>query len=104
MGRRRKNKVRKVDGILLLDKPTGICSKQALQQGKHRFLASKSGHTGNLEPLATGMLPFCLGEATKALGVLLYGPKEYHALGRVHSLPSKEKLKEVVEMFQGEIF
>jgi H/ACA ribonucleoprotein complex subunit 4 len=45
-----------------------------------------------------------LGEATKALGVLLYGPKEYHALGRVHSLPSKEKLDEVIELFTGEIF
>jgi H/ACA ribonucleoprotein complex subunit 4 len=52
----------------------------------------------------SGVLPLGLGEATKALGVLLYGPKEYHALGRVHSLPSKEKLNEVVEMFRGEIF
>ncbi len=43
-------------------------------------------------------------KATKALGVLLYGPKEYHALGRLHSFPSKEKLAEIIEMFTGEIF
>jgi H/ACA ribonucleoprotein complex subunit 4 len=50
------------------------------------------------------VLPLGLGEATKALGVLLYGPKEYHALGRFHSLPSKEKLDDVLDMFRGEIF
>ena len=49
-------------------------------------------------------MPLGLGEATKALGVLLYGPKEYHALGRVHSLPSKEKLSEIINLFKGEIF
>jgi H/ACA ribonucleoprotein complex subunit 4 len=52
----------------------------------------------------SGVLPLGLGEATKALGVLLYGPKEYHALGRIHSLPSKEKLDEIIKMFTGEIF
>jgi H/ACA ribonucleoprotein complex subunit 4 len=64
----------------------------------------KIGHSGTLDPQVSGVLPLGLGEATKALGVLLYGPKEYHALGRVHSLPSKEKLGEIVEMFRGEIF
>jgi H/ACA ribonucleoprotein complex subunit 4 len=57
-----------------------------------------------LDPQVSGVLPLGLGEATKALGVLLLGPKEYHALGRIHSLPSKEKLASIVEMFTGEIF
>jgi H/ACA ribonucleoprotein complex subunit 4 len=65
---------------------------------------SKIGHSGTLDPQVSGVLPLGLGEATKALGVLLYGPKEYHALGRIHSLPSKEKLNEVVDLFRGEIF
>jgi len=57
-----------------------------------------------LDPQVSGVLPLGLGEATKALGVLLYGPKEYHALGRLHSLPSKEKLSEIIQMFTGELF
>ena len=64
----------------------------------------KIGHSGTLDPQVSGVLPLGLGEATKALGVLLLGPKEYHALGRIHSLPSKEKLASIVEMFTGEIF
>ena len=58
----------------------------------------------HLDPQVSGVLPLGLGEATKALGILLLGPKEYHALGRIHSLPSKEKLNEIIEMFRGEIF
>lgn len=56
---------RKVDGILLLDKPLGYSSNQALQKIKWLFQATKAGHTGTLDPLATGLLPICLGEATK---------------------------------------
>ena len=56
---------RKVDGILLLDKPLGYSSNQALQKVKWLFQAAKAGHTGTLDPLATGLLPICLGEATK---------------------------------------
>ena len=60
---------RKLDGILLLDKPQGLSSNQALQRVRHLFRADKAGHTGSLDPLATGLLPVCFGEATTAMGV-----------------------------------
>ena len=63
MARRRKG--RAVTGILVLDKPIGPSSNQALQRVRHLFNAAKAGHTGNLDPLASGVLPICLGEATK---------------------------------------
>jgi tRNA pseudouridine55 synthase len=70
---------RKLDGILLLDKPLGLSSNDALQRAKRVFHADKAGHTGALDPLATGMLPICFGEATKLSGVLLESDKEYRA-------------------------
>ncbi|AFS82203.1 RNA-guided pseudouridylation complex pseudouridine synthase subunit Cbf5 [Candidatus Nitrosopumilus sediminis] len=91
-------------GIILLDKPPGPTSHETVAWTKRLLKLPKIGHSGTLDPQVSGVLPLGLGEATKALGVLLYGPKEYHALGRVHSLPSKEKLQEVVDMFRGEIF
>ena len=91
-------------GIILLDKPPGPTSHETVAWTKRLLKLPKIGHSGTLDPQVSGVLPLGLGEATKALGVLLYGPKEYHALGRVHSLPSKEKLDEVIEMFTGEIF
>lgn len=63
MGRRRRG--RPVDGILVLDKPSGLSSNQALQTAKRLYFAAKAGHTGSLDPLATGVLPLCFGEATK---------------------------------------
>ena len=63
MGRRRSG--RDIHGVLLLDKPTDISSNDALQKVRRFFNANKAGHTGALDPLATGMLPVCLGEATK---------------------------------------
>jgi H/ACA ribonucleoprotein complex subunit 4 len=92
------------NGIILLDKPPGPTSHETVAWTKRLLKLPKIGHSGTLDPQVSGVLPLGLGEATKALGVLLYGPKEYHALGRVHSLPSKEKLSEIVEMFKGEIF
>jgi tRNA pseudouridine55 synthase len=68
---------RDVDGILLLDKPAGITSNRALQIAKRLFCARKAGHTGSLDPLATGMLPLCFGQATKVSGWLLDADKEY---------------------------
>ncbi len=68
---------REVDGILLLDKPLGLSSNQALQVVKRLFGARKAGHTGSLDPLASGMLPVCLGEATKVSGFLLDCDKTY---------------------------
>jgi len=76
---KRHNKGRDVSGILLLDKPQGITSNNALQRVKHIFNANKAGHTGSLDPLATGMLPICLGEATKISGYLLNADKSYLA-------------------------
>ena len=91
-------------GLIILDKPPGPTSHETVAWTKRLLKLPKIGHSGTLDPQVSGVLPLGLGEATKALGVLLYGPKEYHALGRVHSLPSKKKLNEVIEMFKGEIF
>ena len=77
MARRRKG--RPVTGILVLDKPVGPSSNQALQRVRHLFGAAKGGHTGNLDPLASGVLPICLGEATKLSQFLLDSDKAYEA-------------------------
>lgn len=77
MGRRRKG--RNISGIVLLDKPLGITSNRALQIVKRLYKAAKAGHTGSLDPLATGLLPLCLGEATKVSGFLLDADKVYLA-------------------------
>ncbi len=68
---------RRVDGILLLDKPAGLSSNAALQQVRRLLRADKAGHTGSLDPLATGLLPLCFGEATKIAGLLLGARKAY---------------------------
>lgn len=77
MARRRNG--RAVDGILVLDKPMGISSNRALQRVKHLYNAAKAGHTGSLDPLATGVLPLCLGEATKFSQYLLDADKAYQS-------------------------
>jgi len=76
---REKKTWRDVDGILLLDKPPGLSSNQALQKARRIFEARKAGHTGSLDPLATGLLPICFGEATKIAGYLLGSRKAYAA-------------------------
>lgn len=68
---------RSLDGVLLLDKPPGLSSNAALQRARRLLRAAKAGHTGSLDPLATGMLPLCFGEATKVAGYLLDGDKRY---------------------------
>ena len=70
---------RELHGIVLLDKPSGLSSNQALQKARRLFLADKGGHTGSLDPLATGLLPLCFGEATKIAGYLLGAAKAYRA-------------------------
>lgn len=70
---------RKVDGVLLLDKPAGLTSNAALQKAKRLYRAEKAGHTGTLDPFATGLLPLCLGEATKFSQFLLDADKVYLA-------------------------
>jgi tRNA pseudouridine55 synthase len=74
---------RRIDGVLLLDKPVGLSSNAALQQTKRRFRAEKAGHTGTLDPLASGLLPICFGEATKFAHMLLDADKTYAAMVRL---------------------
>ena len=120
MGRSRR-KGRVVDGILLLDKPAGITSNGALQRVKHLYGAAKAGHTGSLDPIATGVLPICFGEATKFSQFLLDADKGYMAtiqLGVrtttgdsegdiVHERPcpslSNEAIESCLDAFRGEI-
>jgi tRNA pseudouridine55 synthase len=113
---------RAIHGILLLDKPRGISSNAALQQVKRLYCAEKAGHTGNLDPLATGMLPICLGEATKISAYLLDADKQYRTRcllgvetdsadseGRItvtHPVPSvldRGTIETVLASFRGEI-
>lgn len=118
MGRRRK-KGRNINGILLLNKPQGMSSNKALQEVKHLFFAAKAGHTGALDPLATGMLPICLGEATKFSQFLLESDKGYRVIGKLgirtdscdstgevtETLPvnvSQKQLEKALEKFRGE--
>jgi tRNA pseudouridine55 synthase len=75
----RRHRGRKVDGILVLDKPTGLSSNQALQRVKRLYGAAKAGHTGSLDPLASGVLPLCFGEATKFSQYLLEADKTYES-------------------------
>jgi len=91
-------------GLILLDKPPGPTSHETVAWLKRILKISKAGHSGTLDPQVSGVLPMGLGDGTKALEVLLYGPKEYHAIGRLHSLPSPEKLKKVLEEFTGELY
>lgn len=74
---------RTVSGILLLDKPLGCSSNQALQRVRSLYQAEKAGHTGSLDPLATGLLPICLGQATKLCGYLLDSDKRYLATAKL---------------------
>ncbi len=76
----RRKKGRDIHGILLLDKPSGISSNRALQDMRHFLNARKAGHTGSLDPLATGLLPLCFGEATKVSGLMLDDDKSYQVV------------------------
>lgn len=111
---------RPVDGVLLLDKPVGLSSNQALQQAKRLYQAAKAGHTGSLDPFATGLLPVCFGEATKFSHFLLDADKTYCATMRLGATTTtgdtegeivataevnvtREKMEEVLRGFLGEI-
>ena len=74
---------RRIDGVLLLDKPLGLSSNAALQRAKRLYHADKAGHTGTLDPLATGLLPICFGDATKFAHALLDADKTYVAAVRL---------------------
>jgi tRNA pseudouridine55 synthase len=94
----RRKKGRPVDGILLLDKPQGLSSNAALQTVKRLFHAAKAGHTGALDPLATGMLPLCFGEATKFSQFLLDSDKGYRVIGKLgERTDSGDSTGEIIE-------
>src|SRR5690606_20640539 len=80
-----RRKGRPVDGVLLLHKPAGMTSNRALQIAKRLFFVEKAGHTGSLDPLATGVLPLCFGEATKFSQFLLDADKGYRSTFRLGS-------------------
>ena len=80
---RRRRDALPVDGLLLLNKPAGLTSNQALQKVKRLLKARKAGHTGSLDPAATGMLPLCFGEATKVCAFLLDADKTYRVTARL---------------------
>ena len=91
-------------GLILIDKPPGPTSHEVVAWTKRILDIPKAGHSGTLDPQVSGVLPLGLGEGTKVLGVLLFGPKEYFGLGRLHSQPTKEELKTLLKEFTGEIF
>jgi len=91
-------------GMILVDKPAGPASHEVVAWVKRILEIEKAGHSGTLDPGATGMLPMGLGEGTKALSVLLLGPKEYYALARLHAHASREKVKGIMQEFTGEIY
>lgn len=118
MGRRGRNRGRNISGVILLDKHLGCSSNHLLQQVKRLFNANKAGHTGALDPLATGMLPICLGESTKFSQFLLDADKTYEVTAHlgvrtttcdadgevVETLPvnvTQERLLQVMEQFKG---
>jgi tRNA pseudouridine55 synthase len=85
MARGRHSRSEAVDGVLLLNKPAGLTSNQALQKVKRLLNARKAGHTGSLDPAATGMLPLCFGEATKVCAFLLDADKTYRVTAKLGS-------------------
>lgn len=91
-------------GLVLVDKPAGPTSHEVVAWVKRILEIEKAGHSGTLDPGATGLLPIGLGEGTKALSVLLLGPKEYYTLARLHSHVSDDRLKRVMSEFTGEIY
>lgn len=116
----RRKKGRAISGVLLLNKPQGLSSNAALQTVKRLFNAQKAGHTGALDPLATGMLPLCFGESTKFSQFLLDSDKGYRVIGKlgertdtgdstgdtIETNPvkvSKRQLEKELQAFRGDI-
>lgn len=91
-------------GLIMLDKPPGPTSHEVVAWVKKIIGISKAGHSGTLDPGATGLLPIGLGEGTKALSILLLGPKEYYALARLHDHINDNKLDAVISQFVGDIY
>jgi H/ACA ribonucleoprotein complex subunit 4 len=92
------------NGIILLDKPSGPTSHELVAWTKRILGITKAGHSGTLDPGTTGLLPIGLGDATKALSVLLLGPKEYYAIARIHQQKDLDQIDNVLREFTGEIY
>lgn len=121
MARQRKRRGKPIDGILILDKPKGMSSNRALQRCKRLYQAQKAGHTGALDPLATGVLPICFGEATKLSQYWLDSDKTYEVVAKLgevtdtldadgeilqqHDVPelSIEAIEHVIQNYVGDI-
>jgi len=119
--RRSRNRGRDISGVLLLDKPLGLSSNKALQEVKNLLFARKAGHTGSLDPLATGLLAICFGEATKVANYIFDADKHYRATGKLGQTTTtgdlegdilddkpvpefdKAQLEAILEKFTGEI-
>ena len=111
----------KVDGIIIVDKPKNITSNKLLQKIKHIFNAKKAGHTGSLDPITTGTLPICFGEATKVSKYLIESSKSYHVVFKLgektntgdsdgivtdkkaFTQPSKEHCESILKSFIGDM-
>lgn len=91
-------------GLILIDKPAGPTSHEIASWVKRILNIDKSGHSGTLDPGATGLLPMGLGEGTKALSILLLGPKEYFSLARVHSNYTRKSIEKILSEFHGDIY
>jgi len=91
-------------GIILLDKPSGPTSHELVAWTKKILGITKAGHSGTLDPGTTGLLPIGLGDATKALSILLLGPKEYYAVARVHQQKELDQIEAIFREFTGEIY
>jgi len=91
-------------GLVLIDKPSGPTSHEVASWVKRILNIEKSGHSGTLDPGATGLLPMGLGESTKALSVLLLGPKEYYSIARFHSNFDRDILEKILIEFHGDIY
>ena len=85
---KRIKKGRDINGVLLLDKASGCSYNSALQDVKYLFNVNKAGHTGSLDPLASGLLPICFGQATKIAQFLLDGDKRYFVRGKLGQVSS----------------
>ena len=92
------------NGIILLDKPSGPTSHELVAWTKRILGITKAGHSGTLDPGTTGLLPIGLGDATKALSILLLGPKEYYAIARIHQQMDLGIIDSVLAQFTGEIY
>jgi len=91
-------------GYIPLDKPAGPTSHEVVSWVRKILEIEKAGHSGTLDPLVTGLLPIGLGEATKALTVLLIGPKEYYGIARLHNNTSESNIMKIFKEFTAEIF